>query len=662
MARRKTPPPTSSDPPVVGTARPQRIRPAAAGPTVLPKPGSGSPAGPRAAARTTPAAGLAKVATGLVPVFQDDFTVADLDTAACPWNSGYPWGQTLGTGYEYYTRFLKGFSTNCDPGGVNHAYVGSNLRLTAKDDEPGSFEVWTYPNGDLTPVCKHYDITSAMLFSKQKFLYGHFEIKCTIPFSGMKLWPAFWLWAGDPYLTTDPYREIDVFEFADPSIANNLLMAIHIHESLDFGRFNRAPDKVEPVNDYHAQLQLPDVSQFHTYAVQWRPNSVTWLVDNAPVYTLGRSPPMDMNLIVGLGTVPWHPKPTGLPGVMEIDYIRVFRITDPEFLYHWGNGGNGQLALWSMNPADRYVPGDFSGNGRTQILAVAGAGLAHLVDWDGAGWQHRWDNGGSNLIALWQMDQDDLYLAGDFDGDGRDELLVRAAANGWSHMIGWDGSAWQYVWGNGGSNLVGLWQMSSSDRFVVGDFDGDGRDELLVIAANHGWSHLMRWDGSAWQYMWGNNGNGLIGGWSVQAPDRFVAADFDGDGKAELLALAGGQWAHMLRWDGAGWQIAWSNGGSNMIGSWTMAPGDALVAGDFDGSGSAALATFSAAQGWAHAMRWDGAGWQYLWSNDGAQTIHRWYMNPGDRYLSGSFDGAKTLLLAAADNGWSHLLKFEPVP
>lgn len=662
MARR-----TSSNPPpqVVSPSRPQRIDPSKAGYVVLPAiPAPRSRAkvamAATAAGPLTPGAGPPKTGAGLVQILQDNFTLADLDDAStypdCPWNTGYPWGQTLGPGHEYYTRFGKAFPTVCDVGGVNHVYADGKLSLRAKL-EPGEYEIWDFPEGDkIVPSCKHYDITSAMLFSKQKFLYGHFEITCTIPPTDMPLWPSFWLWAGDPY------REIDVFEFATPDKPNNLIMSLHIDEGLDFGRVHRDPKKTEPVNDYGAQLQLPEVSEFHSYAVQWRPNSVTWLVDNMPVWQLaGHSPPLPMHVIVGLGTMPELDPPSPLPKDMVIDRVRISRFTDPEFLYHWGNGGSGILALWSMRPSDRYVPGDFSGTGRTQILAVAEDRWSQLFDWDGAAWQHRWGNSGSNQIALWQMRPSDRYFAGDFNGDGRDELLVMAAANGWSHMMRWDGSAWQFAWGNGGSNQIGPWKMRPTDRYVVGDFDGDGRDELLVLAASNGWSHLVRWDGSAWQYLWGNNGGGQIGAWNINAVDRYIAADFDGDGKAELLVVAGDHWAHLLEWDGAGWQNVWSNGGDDLIGLWHIGATERFVAGDFEGSGRSALAAFSGST-WAHAMRWDGSKWQYIWGNDGGQTVHRWFMNPTDRYLVGRFDGVNTMLLAIAENGWSHLLKFEPVP
>ena len=590
-------------------------------------------------------------------LFEDNFTVANLADPNCPWTTGYPWGQSLDNELQYYTRYDKSFSTSCAKGGVNHDYsTGTSLKLTAKH-EPANYEIWQWPGGVFSTVCKPYSYTSAMLWSKQTFLYGHFEIKCKIPFAGTKLFPAFWLWKGDPY------REIDIFEFEDPVTPNNLLTNIHIDRHLDFDRPHQNANHTGPLNDYGASTQLPDVSGYHVYAVQWRPNSVTWLIDGVPFRKLaGVSPPLEMNLIVNLAIAPWRPAPNpgDLPASVEIDYVRVIRFTNPEFLYHWGNAGSGKLALWNMNPGDRFVAGKFSGGPRTELLAVSPGSWAHHMRWDGAAWQWVWGNNGSNQIALWQMRSNDRYFSGDFDGDGRDELLVFAASNGWAHMMRWDGSGWQWVWGNNGSNKIALWQMRPDDRYIVGDFDGDGRDELLVIAAGNGWSHLMRWDGSSWQWIWGNNGSGKIALWNIGGADRFVAADFDGNNRDELLALAGTNWSHLMRWDGTAWQFVWGNNGANQIGLWQMQPTDRYIAGDFDGSGRSQVVAVSA-YGWAHAMKWDGGNWQYIWGNDGGGTIHRWLMKPNDRYIAGAFEGTKSLVLTAAANGWSHLLKFEPV-
>ena len=116
----------------------------------------------------------------------------------------------------------------------------------------------------------------------------------------------------------------------------------------------------------------------------------------------------------------------------------------------------------------------------------------------------------------------------------------------------------------------------------------------------------MAWNGSAWTYVWGNNGNGKIGSWAINLNDRFFEGDFEGTGRRQLMSIGG--------------------------------------------------------NGWSHLTIWNGSDWIYRWGNDGANLIHRWSMKPSDRYVAGAFNGGKALVLASATNGWAHLLHFEPVP
>jgi beta-glucanase (GH16 family) len=481
--------------------------------------------------------------TAWSPVIDDDFNLDNLADASCPWATGYGWGQTLGNEREYYTRYDKNFTTACSQGGKNHFYQGSSINLIAKF-EPASYEVWHWDgNGQFYTACEHYDFTSGMLISKQKFLYGRFEIKCKIPFHGMKLWPAFWLYDGGG----PNYREIDIFEFEDPVTPRNWLMNVHIAQALDFGQV-QLPADADQRNHYPSQAVLSDVSSnFHTYAVLWFPNSITWMVDGVPVRTLaGHSPPLEMNLIINLAIAPWRPAPasTDLPASFEIDYIKVYKSTSPEFLYVWGNDGANKISLWNMNPVDRFVVGDFDGDGTSDLLAFSSNGWSHLMRWDGSNWQYTWGNDGAGKIALWNMNPADRFVVGDFDGNGKSDLLA-FSSNGWSHLMRWDGSNWQYTWGNDGAGKIALWNMRADDKFMVGDFDGDGKSELLAISST-GWAHLMKWDGASWQYIWGNDGGATIHRWFMKVSDRFLSGSYDG-GHAQLLAMSINGWAHLMK-------------------------------------------------------------------------------------------------------------------
>ncbi|MBK7870553.1 MAG: hypothetical protein IPJ74_07665 [Saprospiraceae bacterium] len=68
-------------------------------------------------------------------------------------------------------------------------------------------------------------------------------------------------------------------------------------------------------------------------------------------------------------------------------------------------------------------------------------------------------------------------------------------------MLKYDGSDWQGKWHNNGNRQFAGWNMNKGDQFIAGDFDQDGRDEILAIAQN-GWAKLLKYDGSDWQGKW----------------------------------------------------------------------------------------------------------------------------------------------------------------
>ena len=88
------------------------------------------------------------------------------------------------------------------------------------------------------------------------------------------------------------------------------------------------------------------------------------------------------------------------------------------------------------------------------------------------------------VIALAAAQAHAASTVGDFDGDGRDELLLRNA----------DGGAWMHydVDGNGAVGHELALEMPDSVRFMgVGDFDGDGAAEIRTRdAGDRGWRYF----------------------------------------------------------------------------------------------------------------------------------------------------------------------------
>jgi len=176
--------------------------------------------------------------------------------------------------------------------------------------------------------------------------------------------------------------------------------------------------------------------------------------------------------------------------------------TDRPVIGDWNGDGSDDVGVW--RPGDRKFRLDGNGN------AV----------WDGP-------TGGDATTAAFGASAD-LPVAGDWNGDGRAEVgvwrpsprqfMLDANGNG-----KWDGAA-------AGDTLTPAFGVST-DRPVIGDWNGDGKDEVGV------------WRPSTRQFMLDTNGNGgwdgtvgldtLTGAFGAST-DRPVIGDWNGDGKDDV--------------------------------------------------------------------------------------------------------------------------------
>ncbi|MFJ1541240.1 ricin-type beta-trefoil lectin domain protein [Micromonospora chalcea] len=217
---------------------------------------------------------------------------------------------------QYYTNSTR-----------NAALDGNgNLVITARRENPSGYSCW-YGS------CQY---TSARLLTNGTFAqaYGRFEARIKVP-RGQGLWPAFWMLGND--IGTNPWPgsgEIDIMENVGyaPSTVWGTLHGPGYSGGSGVGASTSLP----------GGQALADA--FHTFAVDWAPDSITWYLDGV---AYSRKTPADiggnrwvfdhpffmiMNVAVG-GNWPGSPDgSTTFPQTMTIDYVRV---------HAWDNGGGG---------------------------------------------------------------------------------------------------------------------------------------------------------------------------------------------------------------------------------------------------------------------------------------------------------------------------------
>ena len=171
-------------------------------------------------------------------------------------------------------------------------------------------------------------ITSGRLTSAGRFshAYGRYEARIKVP-EGVGVWPAFWMLGDD--IAAHPWPasgEIDVMEHVgqEPGIVHG---SAHGPGYSGTGSITRAAT-------LPGDAALAD--DFHTYAVDWTPDSITWSLDDKAYGRMERSD-LDgdpwvfdkpyfllLNRAVG-GVWPGPPNAdTAFPLRMEVDYVRVY--------------------------------------------------------------------------------------------------------------------------------------------------------------------------------------------------------------------------------------------------------------------------------------------------------------------------------------------------
>jgi len=225
--------------------------------------------------------------------WSDEFNGSSLDTSSWTFDTG-------GTGWgnnelEYYTNRLQ-----------NAAIQDGNLLIIARQESYGG---------------RIYTAARLKTQGLKTFTYGKIEARIKLP-AAQGLWPAFWLLGKDITQVGWPQcGEIDIME--------------HINNAPDINGTMHWYDNGHV--SYGGQIRCDSVTEYHTYSVEWDPDSVKWFLDGNEYWAGNIANNINstdefhlpffiiLNMAVG-GSWPGAPdSATPFPDTMFVDYVRVYQ-------------------------------------------------------------------------------------------------------------------------------------------------------------------------------------------------------------------------------------------------------------------------------------------------------------------------------------------------
>lgn len=181
------------------------------------------------------------------------------------------------------------------------------------------------------------------------------------------------------------------------------------------------------------------------------------------------------------------------------------------------------------------------------------------------------------VVGAW----DAQLLAGDFDGDGVDDVF------GYRPGSASDGIAW-----NGAPKAFRSQRVNGDYLPLVEDFDGDGDDDVFWYAA-----------GSRPDYLWWSDGDRTFTSTPARVNGTYqpFVGDFDGNGAGDVFWYAPGSTPDYVWWGGAS---GFSSRPTTVNGSYQP------FVGDFDGDGATDITWYA-----------PGSAADFVWWSDGDRTF-----------------------------------------
>ncbi|KHD37246.1 integrin [Clostridium acetobutylicum] len=328
--------------------------------------------------------------------------------------------------------------------------------------------------------------------------------------------------------------------------------------------------------------------------------------------------------------------------------------------YGWCSVDNGYDV---NNVSSRMVSGDFNGDGKADVATFYdygnGASRIHVFTSNGSSFDYSSAYGWWNTPSGYDPKRIAAVVAGDFNGDHKDDIAViynYGNSETRIHVFISTGSSFSYTDCNGWWNATG-YDAGRITGAVAGDFNGDGKSDIATMYDYGGGEtriHVFTSTGSSFTYTGANGWWNSTGYDSNRVKGRVVAGDFNGDGKTDIAAMYdyGGSESriHVFLSTGDSFNYTGANGWWSTTGYDANKVTGRLVAGDFNGDHKADIAAmydYGNAETRIHVLTSNGDSFTYTGANGWWNTTGYDANRVTGRLVAGDFNGDHKADIAA---------------
>ncbi|MEZ5944511.1 MAG: VCBS repeat-containing protein [Planctomycetaceae bacterium] len=200
-----------------------------------------------------------------------------------------------------------------------------------------------------------------------------------------------------------------------------------------------------------------------------------------------------------------------------------------------------------------FLSGDFNGDGRADIASLRGDGRWFVNESDGTAFSiDEYVRVAAPSLVDWRN-----FMVGDFNGDGVDDILMQHKLGHW-----WIGDGDTDLSSNDDRFKIhygNRWNPVGFIDYKIADFNGDGRDDLAGRYNNYWWVNRSLANGRMFAQYWGR--------WGTTQQMQTTVGDFNGDGFDDIAGLLA---------DNNTWWVQISNGTTftnHFFGLWSLSGG-----------------------------------------------------------------------------------------